>query len=142
MIHADLSMGELAPSIIIIDSIAVIQTANVMETAIEDRNMKDNLDRASFLTKFFDGLTDGFYYPAANSKGELPPDAKLCSIGGTQTCLICINHAKERTKKVGSITIQEWYSVGGVSLDFHACLQLMVSRRGFEKGPDGNVSHQ
>lgn len=142
MIHADLALGELAPSIIIIDSIAVIQTEEVMETAIGDRTMKDNLARADFLTKFFDGLTDGFWYPSAGADGKIPAGAVQCNIGATQTCLICINHAKERTKKVGAKTIMEWYSVGGVSLDFHACLQLMVTRRGFEKGPDGNVSHQ
>ena len=143
MIHADLAMGELAPAIIIIDSIAVIQTATVMETAIEDRTMRDNLERSSFLTKFFDGLTDGFYYPAADDKGKLPAGAKSYNIGGTQTCLVCINHAKERQKSIGGgKTITEWYSVGGVSLDFHACLQLMVTRRGFEKGMDGNFSHQ
>jgi len=142
MIQADISMGELAPSIIILDSIAVLQPEGVMETEFEDRNMRDNLARADFLTKFFDSLTGGFYYPGANKDGKLPDDAKKYSIGGTTTCLLCINHAKERTKKVGPKTFVEWYSVGGVALDFHAVIQLMVTRRGFEKGLDGNVSHQ
>lgn len=141
MVQADLASGILAPSLIIIDSIAVVQSAGVMEKEFEDLNMKDNLARADFLTKFFNSLTYGFYWPPAGSDG-LSKDARTVRIADTDVCLVCINHAKQRTVKVGQKTIQEWYSVGGVALDFHACLQLMVTRRGFEMGTDGKPSHQ
>ena len=143
MIQADLALGELAPNIIIIDSIAVVQTAGVMEKEFEDLTMRDNLARAAFLTEFFNSLTFGFWYPPAGSDKKLSKDAVKVSLADTPTTILCINHAKQRTKVIGGgKSIMEWYSVGGVALDFHACMQLMVTRRGFEEGTDGNVSHQ
>jgi RecA/RadA recombinase len=68
-IHEDLSLGELAPNIIIIDSIAVLTPEEVMETEIEDRSMHDNYARSKFLTEFLDSL-DGFYWPPAGKEGD------------------------------------------------------------------------
>ena len=142
MIKEDLSLGELAPNIIIIDSIAVITTEVVMGKDIDDLNMRDNLSRADFLTKFFNSITDGWFWPAADSKGKLPSGAKQIRLDDTETTIMCINHAKERTKSAAGRTWVEWYSVGGVSLDFHACMQLMIKRIGFLEDALKNVSHQ
>jgi len=131
-IHADLA-SEFPPDVIIIDSIAVTQPTKVQEKEIKDRSMKDNLGRSDFLTKFFDGLVDGFYYPSAGKDGKLPKGSKFMKLKYTPTTILCVNHAKQRTKVAGGRTITEWYSVGGVSLDFHASIQLMVRRAGFEK---------
>jgi recombination protein RecA len=139
-IHADLA-SKYPPEIIIIDSVAVTQPKSVKEKNIEDRTMKDNLARASFLTGFFDSLTDGFFYPPKNSQGKLSKDSRHIKLRHTPTTILCINHAKQRTKMVGARPILEWYSVGGVSLDFHSCIQLMVKRRGFE-GKGNNITHQ
>ena len=140
-IHADLA-SELPPEIIIIDSIAVTQPESVKEKQISDRTMRDNLARAQFLTVFFDSLTDGFVYPPRGKDKLLPKGARSLKLKHTPTTIMCINHAKQRTKTIATgKTITEWYSVGGVSLDFHSCIQLMVVRIGFE-GKGNAVTHQ
>lgn len=142
MIQADLALGELAPNIIIIDSIAIVQPESVMEKELEDLSMRDNLARASFLTKFLDSLTFGFFWPPVDSKGLRPKESQKLSLADTKTTILAINHAKERTKSAGGKTWTEWYHVGGVAMDFHACMQFMVKRIGFEEGADGNVGFQ
>ena len=142
-IHADLA-SENPPEIIIIDSIAVTTPESVKEKSIEDRTMRDNLARASFLTDFFNSLTDGFYFPPKQKKPpKNAPPQKHVKLKNTPTCILCINHAKTRTKVIApGKSITEWYSVGGVSLDFAAVLQFMVKRIGFEKTSNGEVTHQ
>lgn len=148
MIQADLSEKDpesgvsLAPNIIIIDSLAVLQPQDTMEKEVEDLNMRDNMGLASFLTKFLNKLTYGWYWPPKDSKGVLPKGSLLTKLGQTHTCILATNHAKERTKSAGGKTWVEWYHVGGVAMDFHSCLQMMIKRIGFEEGADGNVSHQ
>lgn len=139
-IKADLA-SEFPPEIIIIDSIAVTTPEAVKEKEIKDLSMKDNYARSDFLTKFFNSLIDGFKYPPKVGK-ETPKNQKHVKLKYTPTCIMCINHAKTRTKSIGGgRTMVEWYSVGGVALDFAAVLQFMVKRTGFEK--DGNrVTHQ
>lgn len=140
-IHADLA-SEFPPEIIIIDSIAVTQPESVQKTELADRSMRDNLARADFLTKFFDGLTDGFYYPAKGKDGKLPKGSRFIKLKYTPTTIICVNHAKTRTKTIGGgRTVTEWYSVGGVSLGYHAAIQIMVRRICFEK-TGGKITHQ
>lgn len=143
---ADQIMEDLAseypPEIIIIDSIAVVQAENVASKAIKDRTMKDNLARSTFLTQFFDTITAGYLFPPLAKGHKKTAQHKMVRLGDCPTAIICINHAKLRTKTIGGgKTIQEWYSVGGVALDFHACMQLMVTRIGFE-GQKDNITHQ
>jgi recombination protein RecA len=142
MVMEDLSLGELGPNIIIIDSIAVMQPEIVMEKEIGDLSMRDNLARADFLTKFCNSMMGGFYWPPKTDNKDLPKDSKQISLADTQTTILCVNHAKQRTVKSGAKTYVEWYSVGGVALDFSAVMQLMVKRIGFREDSMGNISHQ
>lgn len=125
--------SETPPDVIILDSIAVITPEGVSSKAVRQESMHDNYARSTFLTRFFNKIVGGFWFPFVNSKGERPKDAKFVCLGDTPTCILCINHAKVKTKQVGGRTITEWGHVGGVSLDFHACMQFMVTRIGFEK---------
>ena len=102
--------------------------------------MHDNYARSKFLTEFLDSL-DGFYWPPATKEGR-PKDSSLISLGSTSTTLICINHAKEVTKKAGAKTYTAWRHVGGAALDFHACLQFMIKCVGFEDDEFKNVKSQ
>lgn len=139
-IFADLA-SEFPPDIIVIDSLAVLQPEGLMIKDVADHTMKDNLARADYLTKFFNRLTDGFYYPASGKDGKIPAGAKHIKLSQTETTVICINHAKQRTVKSGSNTYTEWYTVGGVSVNFHAAMRLMVRRAGFEES-GGITTHQ
>lgn len=126
-IQADLA-DDFPPDIIIIDSLAVIQPQQVLGKTLSDLNMNDNMARASFYTKFFDKIVDGYYWPAIQ-KGEKPSaNSKFVDLKKSGTTLICINHAKQRTVGSGPMTRVEWYTVGGVSLDFHASVRLGVRR--------------
>ena len=144
MIKEDLSLGELAPNIIIIDSVAVLNPEQVMAKDNEDLSMHDNYALAKFLTEFLKSITGGWYWPPAGNHGKdkLSSTAKKISLADTETTIICINHAKERTKTAQGNTYIVWEHVGGAALDFHACLQLMVKRIGFQEDALKNVSHQ
>lgn len=126
-IQADIA-DEFPPDIIIIDSLAVIQPQQVLGKTVDNLNMNDNMARATFYTNFFNKIVDGYYWPAL-SKGESPSSKhKFCDLKKSGTTLICINHAKQKTVGSGPMTRVEWYTVGGVSLDFHASIRLGVKR--------------
>jgi recombination protein RecA len=129
------------PEIIIIDSLAVLTPESVMEKDIKDYSMRDNMARADFLTKFFNSLVAGFWYPPADANGKVSKDAIQVTLGSRPTTIFCVNHAKIRTKTAGNRSYTEWYTPGGVSLDFAAALRLHVFRKEYEKA-GGVVTHQ
>jgi len=144
MIKEDLSLGELTPNIIIIDSVAVLNPEQVMKKDNEDLSMNDNYALAKFLTEFLKSVTGGWYWPPAadHGKAKLSSDAKKICLADTNTTMIHINHAKAKTISQNGRTWTEWEHVGGKALDFHCALQFMVTRMGFVEDMLKKVSHQ
>jgi RecA/RadA recombinase len=144
MIKEDLSLGELTPNIIIIDSVAVLNPEQVMKKDNEDLSMNDNYALAKFLTEFLKSVTGGWYWPPAGNHGKdkLSSSAKKICLADTNTTIININHAKQKTESANGKTWTVWEHVGGKALDFHCCLQFMVTRVGFVEDALKNVSHQ
>ena len=99
-IHQELA--EAPPDIIIIDSLAVLQPAQIVSKNVSDYNMNDNMARAAFLTRFFTSLLNGFLWPPGEVKNP------HVSMDSSKTTLLCINHAKTRTVKAGGGTYTEW----------------------------------
>jgi len=126
-IQADLA-SEYPPDIIGIDSLAVIQPSQVLGKTVEDLNMNDNMARASFYTIFFNKIIDGYYWPPLKKKEKLGKDHKFHDLKSSRTTLMCVNHAKQKTESKNGQSWTVWYTVGGVSLDFHAAMRLMCRR--------------
>lgn len=136
------NLASTAPSeIFITDSLAVLQPQQVMEKAVEDLTMHDNMARATFLTKYFDSLRNGFWFPAMGADKKVPKDAKQIKLSKTPCVGLFINHVKPHTKSAGGKTWIEYETVGGMSMKFHASIRLTVKRIGFEKQGD-KVTHQ
>jgi hypothetical protein len=140
LVKANLAM-ENPSEVSVIDSLAVLQPQQVMDKALEDLGMHDNMQRAKLLTDFFNSVRDGFWYPPQGADGKRPKDAKQIKIGYTPCVLICINHVKPKMKQAGARSYVEYETVGGMSLRYHASMRLTVSRAGFEKTGD-KVTHQ
>jgi len=126
-IQADLA-SEYPPDIIGIDSLAVIQPSQILGKRVEDLNMNDNMARASFYTSFFNKIVDGYYWPPLKKKEKLGANNKFYDLKSSRTSLVCINHAKQKTESSNGQSWTVWYTVGGVSLDFHASIRLMCRR--------------
>lgn len=142
MIQEDIAMGEDGPCTHVIDSLATIIPRSIAGVSLDDFSMKDNYALATFLTRMCNKLDSGFFFPGEDDKGKLPSGAKWYNLSTSGQSIICINHMKTSTKLVNGNPVVEEKSVGGDAMGFHGCVQLKVSRIGFEKSGDITVAQK